>query len=157
MIDMKRDVTSTSGREIILTRVLNAPRELVWKTWTEPKHVDQWMGPRGFKTKTDSMDVRPGGTWHYVMSHAEYGSFDNLITYREVVRPERLVYSHGTSEEPEQFHVTVTFVEEGGKTRLTMHSVWPSVEAFEAVRKFNVEDGGKQTLERLAEHLATQS
>ncbi len=157
MIDMKRDVTSTSDREIVLSRVLDAPRELVFKAWTEPEHVGRWWGPRGFTTKTHSMDVRPGGTWHYLMHSDTAGDFDNLITYREVVRPARLVYSHGTSDEPEQFHVTVTFAEEGRKTRLTMHMVWPTAAAFEAVRKFGVAEGGNQTLDRLVEFLAQLS
>ncbi|AKI98852.1 uncharacterized protein YndB with AHSA1/START domain [Archangium gephyra] len=155
MIDMKRDVKSTSDRELVLVRVLNAPRELVFKTWTEPEHVEKWWGPRGYTTKTHKMDVRPGGTWHYLMTHAEHGEFDNLITYREVVRPERLVYSHGTSEEPEQFQVTVTFANEGGKTRLTMHSVWPSAEVLAAMKKYGAEEGGKHTMDKLEEHLAT--
>jgi uncharacterized protein YndB with AHSA1/START domain len=157
MIEMKRDVLSTTDREITLTRVYDAPRERVFEVWTRPEHISRWWGPHGFTTVTESMDVRPGGTWKYVMKHAEHGEFDNLITYREVVRPERLVYSHGTSTETEQFHVTVTFAEQGGKTRLTMHSVWPSAEAFEAVRKFGVEKGGNETLDRLTEHLAQRA
>ncbi|MFE8603971.1 SRPBCC family protein [Archangium violaceum] len=157
MMDMKRDVKSTSDREIVRVRVLNAPRELVFKTWTEPEHVDKWWGPRGFTTKTHRMDVKPGGSWHYLMSHAEHGEFDNLITYREVVRPERLVYSHGTSEEPEMFQVTVTFADEGGKTRLTMHSVWPTAEALEAVKKYGAEEGGKQTLDKMQEYVEKQA
>jgi uncharacterized protein YndB with AHSA1/START domain len=103
------------------------------------------------------MEVKPGGSWHYLMSHAEHGEFDNLITYREVVRPERLVYSHGTSEEPEQFQVTVTFADEGGKTRLTMHSVWPTAEALEAVKKYGAEEGGKQTLDKMQEYVEKQA
>ena len=90
MIDMKRDVTSTTDRELVVMRVLDAPRELVFKAWTEPEHLARWWGPRGSTTKTHTMDVRPGGTWHYVMHHAEHGEFDNLITYREVERPSRL-------------------------------------------------------------------
>jgi uncharacterized protein YndB with AHSA1/START domain len=156
MIDMKRDVKSTTDRELVLMRVLDAPRALVFKAWTEPEHVDRWWGPRGCTTKTQTMDVRPGGTWHYLMTTPPAGDFDNLITYHEVVRPERLVYSHGSSEEPEQFHVTVTFAEEGGKTRLTMHSVWPTATAFEAVKKFGVVEGGKQNLDKQEEYLAQQ-
>ena len=90
------------------------------------------------------------------MHRAESGEFDSLITYREVSSPERLVYSHGTSQEPEQFHVTVTFAEERGRTRLTLHHVWPTAEAFQAVLKYNVIEGGKQTIDRLEEHLAKQ-
>jgi uncharacterized protein YndB with AHSA1/START domain len=156
MLDLKRDVASTTDREVVQVRLLDAPRELVWRTWTEAQHVDQWWGPRGFTTQTHHMDVRVGGTWHYVMRHAEYGEFDNLVTYREVSSPGRLVYSHGTSQEPEQFHVTVTFAEDHGRTRLTMHHVWPTAEALQAVLKYNVVEGGKQTVDRLVEHLAKQ-
>ena len=89
---------------------------------------------------------------------AEHGAFDNLITYREVVRPERLVDSHGTSTEPEQFQVTVTFEARGSKTLLTMRSVWPSADllaaTLAAVGELGVKKGGQETLDRLAEHLA---
>jgi uncharacterized protein YndB with AHSA1/START domain len=158
MLDLNRDVSSTTDREIVLTRLLDAPRALVFEAWTKPEHLDRWWGPRGFRTATDAMDVRPGGSWRYVMRHDEHGSFDNLITYREVVPDERLVYSHGTNEEsPEEFHVTVTFADEGGKTRLGMRMVWPTPEALEAVRKYGVGDGGNQTLDRLAEFLAERA
>jgi len=153
MSEMKRDV-STTDRELLFTREYNAPRERVFEAWTNPEHISRWWGPHGFTTETKAMDVRPGGTWKHVMKHAAYGEFDNLATYREVVRPERLVYSHGSGTETEQFRVTVTFAEEGGKTRITLHYVWPSAEALEAVRKFGVEKGCNETLDRLTAHLA---
>jgi uncharacterized protein YndB with AHSA1/START domain len=154
MIEMKRDVASTTGREIILTRVYDAPRERVFEAWTKPEHLSRWWAPNGFTLVTESMDVRPGGTWKYVMKHAEYGASDNLNTYTEVVRPARLVYSYGTSAQGDQFQVTVTFEEQGGKTRLTMHCVWPSAEAFEAMRKLGVDKVASETLDRLSAHLA---
>ncbi|WP_434385704.1 SRPBCC family protein [Melittangium boletus] len=155
MIDMKRDVVSTTDREILLTRVYDAPRERVFELWTKPEHVDRWWGPRGYSTQTESMDVRPGGTWKYLMTHAQHGTFDNLISYREVVRPERLVYSHGTFTEHEQFHVTVTFEAQGDKTRLTMHLVFPNPEVLVQARKYGADQGGHETLARLAELLAS--
>jgi uncharacterized protein YndB with AHSA1/START domain len=146
----------TAEREIIITRVFNAPRELVFEAFTNPKHVDHWYGPRGYSTKTSDMDVRPGGVWNFVMRHEQYGVFNNRIAYREVKRPSRLEYTHdsGVDGDPSAFEVTVTFEEMSGKTKVTMHSVFPSVAELERVKGFGAVEGGKQTLERLAEWLA---
>jgi uncharacterized protein YndB with AHSA1/START domain len=153
------ETMSTADREIIQTRVFNAPRELVFNAWTDPKHVDRWFGPRGFTTQTSEMDVRPGGVWRFVMRHAQYGTFTNKVVFLEVMKPERLVYDHGADDSnPPQFHVTVTFTERGQKTELTMRSIFPSAEAREEkVRKFGAIEGGKQTLDRLEEWLAQAS
>jgi uncharacterized protein YndB with AHSA1/START domain len=152
--DTKRP--DTSDREIINTRIFHAPREMVFDAWTDPAQVDQWMGPRGFTTKTISMDVRPGGTWRYTMTHDEHGVFPNRVRYHEVVRPERLVYTHdaGVDNDPQAFEVTVTFVAQGDKTKLTMHMVLASAAELERVKAFGAIEGGQQTLDRLAEHLA---
>jgi uncharacterized protein YndB with AHSA1/START domain len=145
----------TADRELVITRVISAPRELVFKAWTSREHVDHWMGPRGFTTKTSSMEVRPGGAWRFVMSHAEYGEFQNRVTYREITPPERIVYTHdsGVDNDPSAFEVTVTFTAQGDKTRLTMHSVFPSAAELERVKGFGAVESGHQTLERLEEHL----
>lgn len=141
----------TSDREIITTRIISAPRELVFQAWTDPQHVDHWMGPHGFTTRTISMDVRVGGVWRYVMTHAEYGEFQNRVTYREIVAPERLVYTHdsGIDNDPAAFEVTVTFAAEGTKTKLTMHSVFPSAAELARVKGFGAVELGQQTLDRL--------
>jgi len=149
--------SDTAEREIVQTRTFDAPRELVWEAFTRAEHIDQWWGPRAFTTITrpGDMDVRPGGVWTFAM-HGMGMTFPNRIVYHEVVRPERLVYDHGTDEaSPPAFHVTVTFVEEGGRTAVTMRSLFPSAEARrKVVEEFGAIEGGKQTLERLAEHLA---
>lgn len=140
----------------VLTRLIDAPRELVFEVWTQPEHVEKWWGPFGFSISVHAMDAKPGGTWRFDMHHAEYGDFKNQIVYQEVVRPERLVYSHdGVDDGKPAFHVTVTFEEENGKTRLTMRTRFASVEAFEEVKKFGAIEGGKQTLTRLAEYVVT--
>jgi uncharacterized protein YndB with AHSA1/START domain len=150
------ETMSTADREIIQTRIINAPRELVFKAWTDPKHVDRWFGPRGFTTTTSEMDVRPGGMWRFVMRHDQYGTFTNKVVFLEVVKPERLVYDHGADDSnPPQFRVTVTFTERGQKTELVMRSIFPSAEALrEKVVKVRAIEGGKQTLDRLEEFLA---
>jgi uncharacterized protein YndB with AHSA1/START domain len=150
------ETMSTADREITQTRVFNAPRELVFKTWTDPKHVDRWWGPRGFTTQTSEMDVRPGGVWRFVMRHAQHGTFPNKVVFLEVVKPERLVYDHGEDDSnPPHFRVTVTFTERGQKTELTMRSIFPTAAARDkVVREYGAIEGGKQTLDRFEEWLA---
>ncbi|HSB53131.1 MAG TPA: SRPBCC family protein, partial [Gemmatimonadales bacterium] len=137
----------TANREIVVTRVFEAPRELVWRAWVEQRHVARWWGPNGFTTTTHEMDVKPGGLWRFIMHGPDGTDYDNLIEYLEVVPPERLVYDHsgGTA-----FRVTVTFAEEGRGTGLTMRSVFPSVaERDRVVREFRAIEGANQTLGRL--------
>ncbi len=150
------DIQETD-RDIVTSRVFDAPRELVFQAWTDPEHIDRWMGPRGFVTTTSEMDFRVGGMWRYVMRHDQYGTFQNLVKYREIVEPERLVYDHGSPEDPTMMLVTVRFAEEGeGKTRLTMRSRLASAEERnKKAAEVGAVEGAKQTLDRLAEHLAT--
>jgi uncharacterized protein YndB with AHSA1/START domain len=147
---------TTADREIVITRVFNAPRPIVFQAFTDPKHVDYWWGPRGFKTETADMDVRPGGTWNFVMRHEQYGEFKNRVLYRKVLRPERLEYTHdsGVDGDPSAFEVTIVFEDLGVQTKVTMRSVFSSVAELERVKGFGAVEGGRQTLERLAEWLA---
>ena len=147
-------MTSTADREIILTRLIAAPRALVFAAFTDPVHIDKWWGPRGFANETLERDVRVGGLWRYMMRSAEHGEFPNRVEYTEVVAPERLVYRHGTDEQPDQFRVTITFADEGGKTRLTMRSVFPRVEDVARVKEFGAVDLGNSNLDRFEEFLA---
>ncbi len=148
---------STADREIVISRVFDAPRELVWAAMTDPKQVVKWWGPRGFSTTIEEMDVRPGGTWKHVMRGPDGVNYPNLSVFQEVVKPERIVYSHGGHREGGpgvNFVATWSFEEEAGKTRLTLRQVFPSVAERDFVAKeFGAIEGGKQTLERLSEHL----
>jgi uncharacterized protein YndB with AHSA1/START domain len=151
-------VTGTSDREIVATRVLDAPRELVFEAWTDPKHVSHWWGPRGFTTTTTEMDVRPGGVWRFVMHGPGGVDYPNKIVFLEVVRPERLVYKHAGEGEAEdvKFHTTATFADQGGKTRLTLRMVFETAaERDNVAERYGAVEGGQQTLERLGEYLAT--
>jgi uncharacterized protein YndB with AHSA1/START domain len=141
-------------REMIVSRVYDAPRELVFDTWTDPEHLGEWWGPNGFRTTVHSMDVRPGGVSRYMMHGPDGTDYPNHVRYEQVVRPERLVYSHGSDDEPDMFHVTVTFDDAGGGTRLTLRSLFPTPEALAARMKFGALEGGRQTLARLADYLA---
>jgi uncharacterized protein YndB with AHSA1/START domain len=145
-----------SDREIVMTREFDAPRELVFAAYTNPEHIPQWWGPRGFTTTIHEMDVKPGGVWRFIMHGPDGTDYDNKIVYSEIVKPERLVYDHGSDKEddPGKFHVTVTFADEGDRTQLTMRMLFASTEARDAMIEFGAVEGGNQTLERLAEHLA---
>jgi uncharacterized protein YndB with AHSA1/START domain len=151
-------ISPTADRELVITRIFDAPRELAWQAMTDPAHVVQWWGPRGFTTTIQVMDVRPGGVWTHVMHGPDGTDYPNHSVFQEVVYPERIVYAHGGHGPggPEaDFIATWTFEAiEDNKTRVTMRGVFPSAEARDAVvREYNALEGGKQTLERLAEHL----
>ncbi|HZW08377.1 MAG TPA: SRPBCC family protein [Phycisphaerales bacterium] len=162
---------TASEREIVLSRVYDAPPELVWRAWTDPEHIGRWWGPTGFTTTTHRIEVRPGGQWRFVMHGPDGTDYENLVTYVEVVEPERLVYRHGGAKdvEPVDFTVTATFEKlvtatfdsadgAGTRTRVTLRMVFPSPESRDfAVREYGAIEGGRQTLARLAEHLRRMS
>ena len=144
-------------RELVFTRVFDAPRSLVFRAWTEPEHVAQWWGPDGFTTTIYEMDVRPGGVWRFVMHGPDRVDYKNRIVFNEVVKPERLVYTHAGEEADEavHFHVTVTFTDQGGKTRLTMRMTFDMAEELErVVKQYGAIEGAKQHLGRLGQYLA---
>jgi uncharacterized protein YndB with AHSA1/START domain len=146
-----------ADREIVVSRVFDAPRELVFKAWTEPQHLVHWWGPKGFTNTVKQIDVRPGGVWRYVMHGPDGTDYENTIVYNEVVQPERIVYSHGESEnDPDQFQVTVTMAEQGNKTHLTMRMLFKSAAARDmVVKEYGAIEGANSTLDRLEELLAS--
>jgi uncharacterized protein YndB with AHSA1/START domain len=154
------EVSETADREIVLTRVFDAPRKMVWEAWTDPKQVSMWWGPRGFTTTIEEMDLRPGGVWKQVMHGPDGTDYPNNSVFTEVVANERLRYklSGGKRGAPAvQFESMVSFVDEGGKTRLTLRMVFASAEARDQnVREYHSIEGGEQTLGRLAEYLLTR-
>jgi uncharacterized protein YndB with AHSA1/START domain len=144
------------ARSIVISRRFDAPRDLVFRAWTDPVHLERWWGPTGFSTKTSEFSMRAGGHWRHVMRGPDGTEYPNLSTYEEIVPPERIVYSLGTGleGEPPIARVTVTFETQGGTTLLTMRLVFPTVEARdEVVRTRGAIEGGNQTLARLAEFL----
>jgi len=149
--------TDTSDRELVTSRVFDAPRELVWEVWTNPQHVVNWWGPRGFTTTIEVMDVRPGGVWKHVMRGPNGVEYPNQSIFQEVVKPERIVYTHGGGTKGRKgvsFEAIWTFEDLGGKTRLTIRSIFPSKEERDrVVKEYGAAEGAKQTLERLGEFL----
>src|SRR5271170_7432208 len=149
----------TTDREIVISRVFDAPRELVWEAMTDPEKVIHWWGPRGFFTTIEEMDLRPGGVWKHVMHGPDGANYPNKSVFKEVVKPERIVYSHGGAREGgpgAHFEATWTFdALDAGKTRVTIRMVFPSAaERDRVVKEYGAIEGGKQTLGRLAEFLA---
>lgn len=153
-------VTDTSDREIRLSRVFDAPRSLVFDVWTDPERVVHWWGPEGFRTTIHEMDVRPDGVWRFTMHGPDGVDYPNRVVFKEIARPELLVYVHGTGVEEDgfaDFLVTVTFADRDGKTELTMRSLFATkADRDKVVREFGALEGAKQHLARLAEYLAAR-
>lgn len=148
---VNQQAINSSDREIVITRRYDAPRDLVWQSWTEPDHVKHWWGPDGFTLTIHEMDVRPGGLWHFHMHGPDGTDYLNQIVYVEVMKPERLVYDHGPTP---KFQSTITFREQGDKTEITMRTIFATNEDYErAVNVFHAIEGGNQTLARLAAYL----
>lgn len=139
---------------LVHTRILDAPRELVWEVWTNPEHIKEWWGPDGFSLTTESMNVEPGKNWAFIM-HGMGRDWVNKIEYVEVIKPSLLLYKHsGEKSDDYNFTVSVSFEEVEGKTLLTMKSIFKSKEIIDELnRKVNAIEGGKQTLNRLVKYL----
>lgn len=151
-------VAETTDREVVITRVIDATRERVWKAWADPEQVAVWWGPYGFKTTTQGREFKPGGTWKHTMIGPDGVGYPNFVKFEEVAEPERIVYTNAGAKKGEydvRFRTTVTFKAVGDKTELTMRTVFDTAAMREmVVRKFGAIEGGRQTLSRLASHLA---
>jgi uncharacterized protein YndB with AHSA1/START domain len=116
-------MTQEVNVEIVIERVFDAPRELVWKAWTEAEHVAQWWGPQGMTTRVDELDLRPGGNWRYVMLRPDGSEYPQRGTFREIVAPEKIVTRAEFEVGEDHTHsaiMTYRFDELGDKTKLTM-------------------------------------
>jgi uncharacterized protein YndB with AHSA1/START domain len=149
--------TDTNEREIVVTRMVHAPRTLVWEAFTDPAHLVRWWGPKGFTNTFHEIDIRVGGVWRFVMHGEDGRDYDNFVTFLEVVPPERLVYRHGSSaDDPRTFQAYATLVDRGGETEVTLRTVFASAADREfAVREIGAIEGANSTLDRLEEHLQT--
>ena len=146
--------TDLEQRTLVIERIFDAPRDLVFKAWTDPNHMRHWWGPRGFDSTVLAMDFRIGGAYRIQMRSPENTDHWSQGIYREIVPPERLVMvgswadERGNPTTPETT-TTVTFEDRGGKTRLTLHAIFESVTARDAHR-----GGWNSSFERLAAYLA---
>jgi uncharacterized protein YndB with AHSA1/START domain len=140
--------------KLVITRIFDAPRDVVFQAWTEPGRVARWWGPQGFVTTYCDMDIRPGGAFRVCMRSPEGAEHWKQGVYREVVEPERLVFTFAWEDTDgnatHQTLVTVSFAEEGSRTKLTLHQA-----VFETVaRRDEHQRGWTSTLQRFAEYLA---
>lgn len=148
---------SPNDNELRIVRVFDAPVELVWKAWTDEKHVGNWWGPRGFTLTSKSKEVRPGGKWIYTMHGPDGVDYPNIATYYEVEECAKLVYDHGATETSGPlFRVTVTFEQIKNQTVMDMIMTVATAEAAKQMQKFIKDAGGNGTWDRLGEYLEAQ-
>ncbi|MFF1305654.1 SRPBCC family protein [Streptomyces sp. NPDC058307] len=147
---------TTADREIVISRVIGAPRELVFEAFTRVRHLSRWWGPEGFTTTTRSFEFRVGGAWDFVMHGPDGTDYQEWITWREIVPSVRIALLHGESrDDPNTFESVLTFEPAGDGTRIVMRTVFPSQELRdEAVEKYHAVEGGEQTLGNLAAYVA---
>ena len=149
--------TATAAAELVIRRIFDAPRRFVFEAWTDPEHLARWWGPQGFAIIASKAEVRPGGAWHRTMRSPEGNVIRKHGVYREIVAPERLVFTYVSDDAegnpgPETL-VTVTFADVRGKTRLTLRqTLFESVAARDAHHV-----GWTSCLERVAEYLAKRA
>lgn len=157
-IHSKMTVTTPSDREFVLSRVVDAPRALVFEAWTKPEHVRNWWGCGDLSLTTCEIDLRPGGAWRYVMTGADGTEYPFKGVYSEIAPPERLVYTEVYDVEPySDFEAlnTVLFTEEDGKTRITSTILHKTTEARDGHLNSGVQEGAAKTYENLERYLQT--
>jgi uncharacterized protein YndB with AHSA1/START domain len=144
-----------ADREIVISRVIDAPRALVFEAFTEVRHLSRWWGPEGFTTTTRSFEFRVGGEWDFVMHGPDGTDCEEWISWTEIAPPERIALVHGESRgDPNAFESVLTFESDGAATRLVMRTVFPTKELRdEAVEKYHAIEGGQQTLSNLAAYV----
>jgi len=150
----KSSAQAEPDQQLTIERILDAPRELVFKAWTDPKHVEQWWGPKGFTTPVCELDLRPGGAILIHMRGPDGRVYPMTGVYQEVVEPERLVFTSSALDEEGHplFEVltTVTLAEQGAKTKQTLQARVLNRTAKAAPHLAGMEVGWTQSLERLA-------
>lgn len=146
---------ATAEREIVVSRRIDAPRELVFEAFSEVRHLSQWWGPNGFTTTTRTFEFRVGGVWDFVMHGPDGTDYQEWIAWTEIVPPERIALLHGESrDDPNAFESLITFTPEGDATRIEMRTVFPTKEQRDqAVEKYHAIEGGQQTLGNLAAYV----
>ncbi len=149
-------VTTPTDREIVVTRVFNAPRNLVFDAWTNPQYLPHWMlGPDGWTMPVCEIDLRPGGSWHFVWRHSNGKEMEMRGEYREVKPPERVVSSESWGPDWPETLNTVVFSEHAGMTTATITLLYASKEARDAALKTGMKQGMALSYDRLENYLST--
>ena len=147
--------SATADREIVISRVIDAPRELVFEAFTEVRHLSRWWGPEGFTTTTRSFEFRVGGEWDFVMHGPDGTDYQEWISWTEIAPPERIALRHGEfPRDPNPYEPDLPASPDGAATRIEMRTVFPTKELRdEAVEKYHAIEGGQQTLSNLAAYV----
>jgi uncharacterized protein YndB with AHSA1/START domain len=148
-------VTTPTDREIVLTRVFDAPRHLVFEAWSNPELLKRWFGPRGWSLEVCEVDLKVGGTWRFVLQGPDGTRMGMRGIYREIAPPDRVVHTESFDDYPGESVVTGVLVEEGGRTTLTGTVTYASKEIRDAVLASGMEHGAAESYDKLAELLAS--
>ncbi len=152
MLQKKENQSETADREVVIIRLLNAPRELVWDVWTKPEHMEKWWGPNGHSISNVKIDAKVGGVCEFVMRHPDGSNFECKNTFTELVKPERIVME---VDHPKHIAV-VNFAAEGKKTRITWSMIFESKEELEEmVRAIQLDECMKQTYDKMETYLVS--
>jgi len=148
-------LTTPSDREVVLTRVFDASRSMVWDAFTKPELLMRWFGPRGWSLVVCEVDLKVGGGFRFVLRAPGGRDMGMRGVYREIVPPERSVHMESFDDFPGEAQVTAVFVEQAGKTTFTATVLSPSKEVRDAVIKSGMEHGAAESYDKLAELLAS--
>ena len=149
---MQRE-NNTADRELRISRVLNAPIELVWEVWTDPEHLKQWWGPDGFTNTITKMEIRKDGKWSLVMHGPDGTDYKNESIFKEIIKHKKIVYDHVSGP---RFLATIEFEAQGNKTRIDWHMLFETKEQFiMTVKTFKADEGLKQNVNRMEQYLVT--
>lgn len=150
------DAIKISDREIHMTRLIDAPRDRVFKAFSDPKGLAVWWGPNGFTTTTHAMEFREGGNWRYTMHGPDGTDYPNHVVYTKTDPPQSIAWDHhGDADHPAEFKAVIGFVSEAGKTRVTLRMILADARQRQGMLAFGAIEGGWQNLARLDNYLAT--
>lgn len=152
---MENEKNDIAGREIRMSRILDAPVELVWEVWTDPEHIRNWWGPDGFTNTISKMEVQPEGVWELVMHGPDGTDYKNKSIFREIIKHKKLVYEHMSSP---KFRATITFESRLDKTFIEWQMLFESREALiQVVKTFKADEGLRQNLDKLNAYVKTRN
>src|SRR5438128_5773467 len=150
-------VTTPTDREIVMTRVFDAPRHMVFDAFSKPELLKRWFGPRGWSLVVCEVDFKVGGGFRFMLRGPDGAELGMRGVYREILPPERSVHMESFDDYPGESQVTAVFVEQGGKTTMTATVLYPSQEVRDAGIKSGMEHGAAERYDKLAEALASTS
>ncbi|WP_284653122.1 SRPBCC domain-containing protein [Flavobacterium terrisoli] len=151
---MTASVNNTADREIIISRLLNGPIELVWEVWTNPDHIKHWWGPSGFTNTITKMEVVPNGLWNLVMHGPDGTDYDNESVFTEVVWHKKIMYHHISGHE---FIAAIQFEERGNQTFIHWQMLFETKEELNRIMAlYDISEGLKQNVDKLEAYLKNQ-